>query len=582
MTDRKEFVVYLSSTLADLEAEREIALKTIGQIGVVKTSYRGDEKGAVATCTADVRASHLYVGILGQRYGYVPPVGESNPDAKSITELEYQACLRPGQPPIPRLMFIKPTAAGIEDKHIDAIRNPQTAARMESFLDRANTDQTAFIFKTHEEFRAELRIRVGEQADRFHRADSGSRGMFGGSERWKRQLAPVAIACVPGTDGAQRAALGALGSGPFTAFELSPDDDAYLATLDAGLLRAQLGAFWITAASLARIKSSARVDYVTAGVDLMIERTGHAVLITEGVNPADLPEQWVRAKRFDVPAGVLTSADATASLGTLYEQLRTLDAALTLEPRLAIPYVIIAPTLEQVLALADPSEKALGGFADEDVRNVRRADFNRIATASRGMNPNWPNDLYGATPHEWKCFGAQSNSADRIIRDSVARMNSASPGSRERRFLRQAQLVPRRYRVEEYLHDRLGSRQAILAARDYGCLFLVDEVALLYPELRAAADALLVGARTAIVSITACDPMHSRIDKLLGDLSFLRVGSVVTRFKVELDPRCEIALNSMDRIERWLRATLPELVASADDQESVPGLDAKMAQVLAQ
>ena len=283
-----------------------------------------------------------------------------------------------------------------------------------------------------------------------------------------------------------------------------------------------------------------------------------------------------------VPAGALTAADAAASLAALYDQLRSFDSSLTLEPRLAIPYLVIAPNLDEVRALADAGRKAFAGYADPDARQVRQADFDRIASASRVMSPTWPDDTYAAARHDWKCFGAQSFTADRIVRDSVTRVNSAQPGSRERHFLRHAQLVPRRYRLEDYLDDRLGSRQAVLAARDSGCLFLVDEVALLHPALRDAADALLVGPRTAIVSITPCDPLHSRIDKLLGDLSFLRVGSLVTRFKVDLDPRCEIALNSMGRIQRWLRATLPELVASAEDQESVPELGAKMAQVLAQ
>jgi hypothetical protein len=221
------------------------------------------------------------------------------------------------------------------------------------------------------------------------------------------------------------------------------------------------------------------------------------------------------------------------------------------------------------------------GFTDE-VREVRRADFKRIASASKTADPNWPNDMYGAAPHEWKCFGTASNSADRIIRDSVARVNGAQQGSRERRFLRQARLVPRRYRIEEYLKDKWGSRQAILAACDYGCLIFVDEIALLHPQLREAADMLLVGTRNAIVSITPCDPLHSRIDKLLGDFSFLRVGLLVSRFKVDLDPRCEIALNSIGRVERWLRATIPELAMTADDQEIAPGLNAKMDQVLTQ
>jgi hypothetical protein len=90
-----------------------------------------------------------------------------------------------------------------------------------------------------------------------------------------------------------------------------------------------------------------------------------------------------------------------------------------------------------------------------------------------------------------------------------------------------------------------------------------------------------VGARTAIVSLTPCDPSHSRIDELLDEFSFLRVGSLVTRFKAELDPRCEIALNSIDRMDRWLRSTLPELVASAEDHETNPTLLAEMQQALA-
>jgi Domain of unknown function (DUF4062) len=95
MTTRQEFVVYLASTLVDLVHERDVALKTIAEFGVVKTSFRANEEGVVVTCTNDVRKSNLYIGILGQRYGYVPPAAEGNPAEKSITELEYEACCRP-------------------------------------------------------------------------------------------------------------------------------------------------------------------------------------------------------------------------------------------------------------------------------------------------------------------------------------------------------------------------------------------------------------------------------------------------------------------------------------------------------
>jgi hypothetical protein len=216
------------------------------------------------------------------------------------------------------------------------------------------------------------------------------------------------------------------------------------------------------------------------------------------------------------------------------------------------------------------------------VRRVRKSEFQRIAAASRVVDSEWPRDMYGSQHHQWRCFGACLPGVEDIIRESIKRVNTAAPGSREKRFLRTAQLRPRAYRLEEYLNDRLGSKQAVIAVRDSGCLFVVDEVALLHPQLREAAETLLVGPRTAIVAVTPCDPLHSRIDALLGDFSFLRVGSLITRFKTELDPRCEIALNNIGRMHRWLRTTLPELVVTGEDQESVPALADQMARMLAQ
>jgi hypothetical protein len=101
-------------------------------------------------------------------------VAESNPEEKSITELEYETCRTPGQQPIPRPMFIKSTKAGIDPAHIDALSNKASAARMEAFLDRAGKDQTAYVFKNPDDLRGELRIRVKDQADQFHQENAPS------------------------------------------------------------------------------------------------------------------------------------------------------------------------------------------------------------------------------------------------------------------------------------------------------------------------------------------------------------------------------------------------------------------------
>ena len=150
------------------------------------------------------------------------------------------------------------------------------------------------------------------------------------------------------------------------------------------------------------------------------------------------------------------------------------------------------------------------------------------------------------------------------------------------RLLRRAQLLPRCYEIDEYFADRWGSRRIVQGLRDTTLLILVDEVALLHPGLRAIAEALLSSTNNAVVSISPCDPAHTSTDELLGDLSYLRVGNIVSRFRTDLDPRCEIAVNSIDRIDRWLRATLPELVAAAGEQQGDPRLLARMERELAQ
>lgn len=580
MSTRQEFVVYLSSTLADLGPERDVALKTIAEFGVVKTSYRASEEGVVNTCTGDVRRSNLYIGILGQRYGYVPPQTENNPENKSITELEYESCEMAGQPKISRLVFIKPTAAGIDHSHIDALSRPDTASRMEAFLARAGKDQVAYQFKTLEDFRAELRIRVKEHADQFHRENALSKTMLSGSETWNRQLAPVGIACVPGNDEAQRQAIQQCGSNRFQAFELSPDDPDYLAILDAGIQKAQLGCLLVTPASLTRLNAGPSTQKVSAALNMLHVRIGNAVLICEGVSKAALPPEWLHATVIELQENGLTAATA-ATLETLYDALRVHVPSLTVDPRLALPYLVLAPTRSEAESLCEQHGNGFLAFKSDAARKLRKEEFDRIAVAARLIDKNWPKNIYGPERQHWKCFGSASTTAHELILRSVKRINEAVSGSREKRFLKSAKLVPRRYRLEEFLDDHFGSRKAVEAVRNSGCLFVVDELALLHPALRAAADTLLVGAKTAIVSVSPCDPAHRATEELLDDFSYLRVGSVVSRFKTDHDPRCEIALNNVDRVERWLRITIPELISSTEELESNPALVARAASLLA-
>lgn len=578
MGDRREFVVYLSSTLADLEPERDAALKAIAEFGTVKTSYRAAEEGVVATCTQDVRGCDLYIGILGQRYGWVPG-GEDNPEAKSITELEYDTCCDQGKPPISRLMFIKTTKAGIDDAHIDALTHPKTAHRMAAFLKRASEDQVPFLFNTLADLRAEVRIRVKEKADAYHREYAvGFPPILGGGRPRKNQLTPLTVACIKGTDHDIYQRIVDLGDARFKVFEVSPEDPQFLAALDQGCQGAQASVFLITPASLSRLAAIEVRPKIAAAIDWESARGRDPSFLCVGVAKESLPDGWRGVRSIEIPGNAFTVGECLA-LDGLYADLRGLLPQVSAEPRLALPYLVLAPTLDEVKELCDPKGDAFLSFEDEDVRDKRQREFRAIAAAATKSLATWPAATYAARRQGWRCCGVGAT-AQEIVDGIAERLNEAAPGSREQRILQTAKLVPRRYDLDDFLDDRHGSAKAIERMRDQGGLILVDELALLHSRLRRAAEQLLSGTTSAIATISPCDPAHTATAKLLGDFSFLRIGNLVHRFRFDQDPRCEVALSGEERLKRWLRLVIPELVSAGDSLESNPALVANAHRLL--
>ena len=80
--------------------------------GFVVESYTADERSVRESCVDDVAGCDLYIGIIGRRYGFIPP-GES----RSITELEYQQARKRE---LPTLVFVKDDEE-IKSKFHDAV-----------------------------------------------------------------------------------------------------------------------------------------------------------------------------------------------------------------------------------------------------------------------------------------------------------------------------------------------------------------------------------------------------------------------------------------------------------------------------
>jgi hypothetical protein len=118
--------VYVSSTIVDLEAERQAVMDWLmaAQHQVVH-SYRPNSDTVRDSCLDDVDTSDLYVLILGHRYGFQPP--GDNPEGLSITHLEFR---RAGQSHKPRVALLR---TSIPDVSRSDMADPQRLALVLAF-----------------------------------------------------------------------------------------------------------------------------------------------------------------------------------------------------------------------------------------------------------------------------------------------------------------------------------------------------------------------------------------------------------------------------------------------------------------
>ena len=159
------FSVYLSSTLKDLEAERQAVREVLNGFKTCKVieSYSADERSVRESCLADVADCDLYIGILGGRYGYIQP-GETD----SITELEYNQASDKG---IPRLIFIKELGA-ITLPNSDAFTRENEPERIDQFRQRVTGGSAGATrpdsFSTPEELRVKVTKAYYDHINRNH------------------------------------------------------------------------------------------------------------------------------------------------------------------------------------------------------------------------------------------------------------------------------------------------------------------------------------------------------------------------------------------------------------------------------
>ena len=131
--------VYVSATYNDLLDHRAAVSKALTKMGYevhCMENYVATDERVDDNCAKDVAECNFYVGILAQRYGWVPKNQEY-----SITELEYRQARK--QIYTRCLIFILDRDASWPQRWIDAIHDGVAAAKLKAFRDEFSETATA-------------------------------------------------------------------------------------------------------------------------------------------------------------------------------------------------------------------------------------------------------------------------------------------------------------------------------------------------------------------------------------------------------------------------------------------------------
>jgi hypothetical protein len=119
--------------------------------------YVASERRPLVTCLEDVAKADIYIGVFAWRYGYIPKEA-GNPDARSITELEYRAA---GQSSKERLIFLlrEDTAwkPGLMDTHTG---EGDGGKQIERLREELGTRHAVGFFSTPDELAKEVSAAV--------------------------------------------------------------------------------------------------------------------------------------------------------------------------------------------------------------------------------------------------------------------------------------------------------------------------------------------------------------------------------------------------------------------------------------
>jgi hypothetical protein len=561
--------IYISSTYADLREHREavyrLLRKTPNRDVHAMEDYVASDARPLARCLADVAACDIYVGIFAWRYGYVPPAHE-NPEALSITQLEYLAAGAAGKQ---RLIFLLDQEAPWSPVHMDASTGDNEQGKKVVALRRLLAGaHLASFFKSPDQLAGLVHAAVTnwEQSRAPQPAQPPAPPKPAAHVRELRNSLLLAF-----TPAGERAAKQlAVRLQPWfdkpvllSKTALFAEDEAQFYALEESAARCSAALITLTPACVDQLLP--RAAHVAKALGLLSARTGSLGALLADTRRAALPASW------SVDTVIETGADLTLEPGLARLRQWAERALPAWGARLVgLPVSVVAMTAAEVRALdEDP------GMIGERLGAAARDRFLEIRRELAAAKLDWTR-RYAATREAWQPFGPGGAPAAAIVADIVAGLNQRALPKLRHRGIR-AQWYPFEAIVECESRKDTRLRNVYRDVARAGAVLLIDELSLFHPDLTQALtnSPFCNNEQVAIVTISPFNPASSPVNQVLESEARRRLAGALERYATDFDPQCELAVGEERRLRRWLHSSLPETVVSL--REPRPDRDAMRA-----
>jgi hypothetical protein len=565
--------IYLSSTFEDLRGHRDALRLALTQAGhLVKESYVASAARATVSCLEDVAASDYYVGIFAYRYGYIPD-DVQNPEGVSITELEYREAVAKGKEPLLFVMDPRhpwpndeahndsaPNAAGKTGAKINQLRARLQQNHRPALFGDDGSLTTAVLLALNAAIaaREQERQRREEESRRRQQQRAAAPAMDPEARvPHPRELPNALFLLHLDGDGAAAKLLKTTldkNGQHVRALSFSEGSILSLQKVDELLSTCRTAAVLFSRASLAAWQ---RLEKRLAPLfTLLRAQTDDCVGLLSDVRPEDLPA----STRFgrELPLGTWFGAGQSVVSGQLADFLtRMQDDRTDFDHAglIGLQYTVIAMNRSEAEALAKAPDAIRSAHGDDCY------DYFKRVTGELAKQSDWTT-RYDAERTAWCPFG-DGVTIREFLREMVTEINELQVvPKRDMENLKGYKVRPRYYPFELLAADDSATARLNAGIKHRGCLVIADELSLLDRRLREAAQLFLDDRKTCVVALSPNDPM---LDPLDAATKIQRnVGTLIGRFKNDLDPRCEIAISGRARLRRWLRFSVPEALGSAE------------------